>query len=57
LLRKKRKEAEDLEVQVMETRLRVLGEEHPDTLAAWPTSRRRTGIKGDGRKRKSWRCK
>jgi putative hemolysin len=27
------KEAEELEVQVMETRKRVLGEEHPDTLA------------------------
>jgi hypothetical protein len=27
-------EAEELEVQVMETRMRVLGEEHPDTLAS-----------------------
>jgi hypothetical protein len=26
------KEAEELEVQVMETRKRVLGQEHPDTL-------------------------
>ncbi len=28
------KEAEDLEVQVMETRKRVLGAEHPDTLTS-----------------------
>ncbi|KAH8744696.1 hypothetical protein F5882DRAFT_313069, partial [Hyaloscypha sp. PMI_1271] len=28
------KEAEDLEVQVMETSLRVLGAEHPDTLTS-----------------------
>jgi hypothetical protein len=28
------KEAEELEVQVMETRERVLGEEHPDTLTS-----------------------
>jgi hypothetical protein len=28
------KEAEDLEVQVMETRKRVLGEEHPSTLSS-----------------------
>ncbi|EAQ87916.1 hypothetical protein CHGG_04535 [Chaetomium globosum CBS 148.51] len=28
------KEAEALEVQVMETRKRMLGEEHPDTLAS-----------------------
>ncbi|KAH8724301.1 hypothetical protein GQ44DRAFT_618470, partial [Phaeosphaeriaceae sp. PMI808] len=28
------KEAEELEVQVMETRKRVLGEEHPDTLTS-----------------------
>ncbi|KAF1975254.1 hypothetical protein BU23DRAFT_435962, partial [Bimuria novae-zelandiae CBS 107.79] len=27
-------EAEELEVQVMETRKRVLGEEHPDTLTS-----------------------
>lgn len=28
------KEAEELEIQVMETRKRVLGEEHPDTLSS-----------------------
>ncbi|CCD51174.1 hypothetical protein BofuT4_P085360.1 [Botrytis cinerea T4] len=28
------KEAEDLQVQVMETRKRVLGQEHPDTLTS-----------------------
>jgi hypothetical protein len=28
------KEAEELEVQVLETRKRVLGDEHPDTLRA-----------------------
>ncbi|MDI1492405.1 MAG: hypothetical protein OHK93_003619 [Ramalina farinacea] len=28
------KEAEELEVRVMETRKRVLGEEHPDTLTS-----------------------
>jgi hypothetical protein len=28
------KEAEELEVQVMETRKRVLGEEHPSTLTS-----------------------
>ena len=28
------KEAEELDVQVMETRKRVLGEEHPDTLTS-----------------------
>jgi hypothetical protein len=28
------KEAEDLDVQVMETSLRVLGQEHPDTLSS-----------------------
>jgi hypothetical protein len=28
------KEAEELEVQVMETRKRVLGQEHPDTLTS-----------------------
>jgi len=28
------KEAEELEVQVMETSLRVLGQEHPDTLTS-----------------------
>ena len=30
----RRKEAEELEVQVMETSLRVLGQEHPDTLTS-----------------------
>ena len=31
------KEAEKLEVRVMETRVRVLSEEHPDTLTSiWP---------------------
>jgi hypothetical protein len=32
--RGRRKEAEDLEVQVIETRKRVLGQEHPDTLTS-----------------------
>lgn len=31
------REAKKLEVQVMETRKRVLGHEHPDTLEAWLT--------------------
>ena len=33
------KEAEELQLQVMEVRRRVLGEEHPDTLQAWATWR------------------
>jgi len=39
------KEAEELEVLVMETTKRVLGEEHPDSLTSMATSRRRTGTR------------
>ena len=49
-------EAEELGLQVMETRKRVLGEEHPDTLTSI-ANLAYTGIKGGGRRPKSWRCK
>ncbi|KAF1934580.1 hypothetical protein EJ02DRAFT_490836 [Clathrospora elynae] len=51
------KEAEELDVQVMETGKRMLGEEHPDTLTIWLIWHRRTRIKGNGKKPKRCFCK
>jgi tetratricopeptide (TPR) repeat protein len=51
------KKAEELGVQVMETIKRVLDEEHPDTLTSMANLASTTGIKADGRRPKSWRCK
>ena len=56
-LRGRWKEAEELEVQVMETRKRVFGEEHLDTLVSMVNLASTTGIKDDGKRPKSWRCK
>ena len=50
-------EAEKLDVQVMETRKTVLGPEHPTPSPAWTTWHLPTGIRDDGRRRKSWMCK
>ncbi|KAL4862739.1 hypothetical protein BDV12DRAFT_39188 [Aspergillus spectabilis] len=51
------KEAEELEVQVIEVSSRVLGSEHPDTLTTWPTWHSYTGIRDDGRKQRSLKCR
>jgi hypothetical protein len=51
------KEAEELEVQVMETRKRVSGHEHPDPLTGIGTWQLHTRIKDDGRRWKSYLCK
>ena len=38
-------EAEELEVQVMEMKIKILGPEHPDTLKALPIWQPHTGIR------------
>ena len=50
-------EAEKLFVQVVQTRKTVLGPEHPDTLTSMNDLALPTGIRDDGRRRKSCMCK
>jgi hypothetical protein len=53
----RRKEAEELEVQVMETRKRVLGQEHPSTLTRMANPAWTYKIRGAKRRRRSCLCK
>ena len=51
------KEAEQLDVQVMESSQRILGEEHPVTLRSWANLTGIVGTQEVGRRKSSWMSK
>ena len=50
-------EAEQLEVQVMNIRKKLLGAQHPDTLSSMKIWQPHIGIREGGMKQSSWRFK